>query len=41
MLFGCLIVRILMPLVHAFGQRPASWSRHFAAILTRASGRST
>jgi hypothetical protein len=33
MLFGYLIVRTLMPLVHAFGQRPASWSRRFAAIL--------
>jgi hypothetical protein len=33
MLFGYLIVRTLMPLVHAFGKRPASWSRRFAAIL--------
>ena len=33
MLFGYLIVRTLMPLVHAFGNRPASWSRRFAAIL--------
>jgi hypothetical protein len=33
MLFGYLIVRTLMPLVHAFGKRPDSWSRHFAAIL--------
>jgi hypothetical protein len=33
MLFGYLIVRTLMPLVHAFGRRPDSWSRRFAAIL--------
>jgi len=33
MLFGYLIVRTLMPLVHAFGRRPASWSRRFSAIL--------
>jgi DinB superfamily len=33
MVFGYLIVRTLMPLVHAFGKRPDSWSRHFAAIL--------
>ena len=33
MLFGYLIVHTLMPLVHAFGKRPASWSRRFAAIL--------
>ena len=33
MLFGYLIVRTLMPLVHAFGRRPASWSRRFAAAL--------
>jgi hypothetical protein len=33
MLFGYQIVRALMPLVHAFGKRPDSWSRHFAAIL--------
>jgi hypothetical protein len=33
MLFGYLIVRTLTPLVHAFGKRPASWSRRFAAIL--------
>jgi hypothetical protein len=33
MLFGYVIVRNLMPLVHAFGRRPDSWSRRFAAIL--------
>jgi DinB superfamily len=33
MLLGYLIVRTLMPLVHAFGRRPDSWSRRFAAIL--------
>jgi hypothetical protein len=33
MQFGYLIVRTLMPLVHAFGRRPASWSRRFTAIL--------
>jgi hypothetical protein len=33
MLFGYLIVRTLLPLVHAFGHRPDSWSRRFAAIL--------
>jgi DinB superfamily len=33
MLFGYLIVRTLMPLVHAFGRRPDRWSRRFAAIL--------
>ena len=41
MMFGYLIVRTLMPLVHAFGKRPASWSRRFAATLNVASGRST
>ena len=33
MLFGYLIVRTLMPLVHAFGQLPQRWSRGFAAAL--------
>jgi hypothetical protein len=33
MLFGYLIVRTLMPLVHTLGKRPASWSRRFAATL--------
>jgi hypothetical protein len=33
MLFGYLIVRTLMPLVHGFGKRPGSWSLHFARIL--------
>jgi hypothetical protein len=33
MMFGYLIVRTLMPLVHAFGKRPASWSHRFATIL--------
>jgi DinB superfamily len=33
MLFGYLIVRTLMPLVHGFGRLPAAWSRRFAAIL--------
>jgi hypothetical protein len=33
MLFGYLIVRTLMPLVHAFGRRPDRWNRRFAAIL--------
>jgi hypothetical protein len=33
MLFGYLIVRTLMPLVHALGKRPDRWSRRFAAIL--------
>jgi hypothetical protein len=33
MLFGYMIVRTLMPLVHAFGRRPDRWSRRFAAIL--------
>ena len=33
MLFGYLIVRTLMPLVHVFGRRPDSCSRRFAAIL--------
>ena len=33
MMFGYLVVRTLMPLVHAFGKRPASWSRRFAATL--------
>ena len=33
MLFGYLIVRTLMPLVHGFGHLPAGWSRRFAAAL--------
>ena len=33
MMFGYLVVRTLMPLVHAFGKRPASCSRRFAATL--------
>jgi DinB family protein len=33
MLFGYLIVRTLMPLVHGFGHLPEGWSRRFAAIL--------
>ena len=33
MLFGYLIVRTLLPLVHLLGKRPASWSRRFAATL--------
>jgi hypothetical protein len=33
MLFGYLIVRTLLPLVHLLGNRPASWSRRFAATL--------
>jgi hypothetical protein len=33
MLFGYLIVRSLMPLVHGFGHLPPDWSRRFAAIL--------
>jgi hypothetical protein len=33
MLFGYLIVRTLLPLVHAFGRRPDSRSRRVAAIL--------
>jgi hypothetical protein len=33
MLFGYLIVRTLMPLVHGFGRRPPAWSWRFAAIL--------
>jgi DinB family protein len=33
MLFGYLIVRTLLPLVRAFGRRPDSWSRRFAAAL--------
>lgn len=33
MLFGYLIVRTLLPLVRAFGRRPDSWSRRFAATL--------
>jgi hypothetical protein len=33
MLFGYLIVRTLMPLVHGFGQLPPAWSRRFAATL--------
>ena len=33
MLFGFLIVRTLLPLVRAFGRRPDSWSRRFAAAL--------
>jgi hypothetical protein len=33
MLFGYLIVRTSMPLVHAFGRRADNWSRRFAAIL--------
>jgi DinB superfamily len=33
MLFGYLIVRTLLPVVHAFGRRPPSWSRRFAAAL--------
>ena len=33
MLFGYLIVRTLMPLVHAFGHLPPAWSRRFAATL--------
>ena len=33
MLFGYLIVRTLLPLVRAFGRRPDSWSRRFAAVL--------
>ena len=33
MLFGYLVVRTLMPLVHAFGKWPAAWSRRFAAAL--------
>ena len=33
MLFGYLIVRTLMPLVHGFGHLPEGWSRRFAATL--------
>ena len=33
MLFGYLIVRSLMPLVHGFGHLPAGWSRRFAPTL--------
>jgi hypothetical protein len=33
MLFGYLIVRTLLPLIGAFGRRPNSWSRRFAATL--------
>jgi hypothetical protein len=33
MVFGYLIVRALMPLVHGFGHLPASWSSRFAATL--------
>ena len=33
MLFGYLIVRTLMPLVHGFGRLPVGWSRRFAATL--------
>ena len=33
MLFGYLVVRALMPLVHGFGSLPAGWSRRFAATL--------
>jgi DinB superfamily len=33
MLFGYLIVRTLMPLVHGFGHLPPEWSRRFAATL--------
>jgi DinB superfamily len=33
MLFGFLVVRTLLPLVRAFGRRPDSWSRRFAAAL--------
>ena len=33
MLFGTLIVRTLMPLVHGFGHLPERWSRRFAATL--------
>jgi hypothetical protein len=33
MMFGYLIVCTLLPLVQAFGTRPASWSRRFVAIL--------
>jgi len=33
MLFGYLVVRTLMPLVHAFGKLPPAWSRRFAAVL--------
>ena len=32
-LFGYLIVRSLMPLVHGFGHLPPDWSRRFAATL--------
>ena len=33
MLFGYLIVHSLLPLVHAFGKRPARWSSRFASAL--------
>ena len=33
MLFGYLVVRTLMPLVHGFGHLPPGWSRRFAATL--------
>jgi hypothetical protein len=33
MLFGYMVVRTLMPLVHTFGKLPPAWSRRFAAVL--------